>query len=324
MSVALQTFHSQPIVTPGVIQAGGLSQWLPTGEFTVSIEADTIEEMSRLWQAITAPIRLSALIRAAIVFLAPAKVQPAPYPSPTIANLAVSPGPATAPQPILLAGGGVAVQPALAGSDPLTLTAAAGPVTAVSGGYVVIGGNALTLSQAAQVFLRPAGGTTDWDVTAWLQSPAQATQIGLTMPAAYADVSSEVPVPPGATPLPGLYTLTVGSTALSTRSNAVPLAVAPRVDGVTQPAQLNPNAAGVYTVKGGGFVPSATILAVGKLALSQVSVTPQPGQFAIDGPGTTITFMLPTPKPAPGDYPVLIQVNGIVAAPGWVVVVPAP
>jgi hypothetical protein len=29
--------------------------------------------------------------------------------------------------------------------------------------------------------------------------------------------------------------------------------------------------------------------------------------------------MLPSPLPPKGDYPVLIQVNGIAAAPGWVV-----
>ena len=45
---------------------------LPKGEFVVSIEADTIEEMSRLWQAFTVPMRLSALIKARVVFVAPA------------------------------------------------------------------------------------------------------------------------------------------------------------------------------------------------------------------------------------------------------------
>jgi hypothetical protein len=32
--------------------------------------------------------------------------------------------------------------------------------------------------------------------------------------------------------------------------------------------------------------------------------------------------MLPSPVPAKGNYPVLIQVNGIAASPGWVVVLP--
>ena len=62
MSIALQTIHANPIVNQTLIIAESLTQWLPKGEFVISIEADTIEEMSRLWQAITVPIRLSALI----------------------------------------------------------------------------------------------------------------------------------------------------------------------------------------------------------------------------------------------------------------------
>ncbi len=59
MSVALSYFHANPIYKSG------------TAEFSVTVEADSIEEMSRLWQAITVPIRLSAMFRVAIVFLAP-------------------------------------------------------------------------------------------------------------------------------------------------------------------------------------------------------------------------------------------------------------
>ena len=71
MSIALQAIHSQPIVTQNIIAADLLTRWLPNGEFVISIEADTIEEMSRLWQAFTVPMRLSALIRVGVVFVAP-------------------------------------------------------------------------------------------------------------------------------------------------------------------------------------------------------------------------------------------------------------
>src|SRR5690242_18796287 len=48
MSIALQAIHSQPIVTQTVLVNHSLTQWLPNGgEFTMSIEADTIDEMSR-------------------------------------------------------------------------------------------------------------------------------------------------------------------------------------------------------------------------------------------------------------------------------------
>src|SRR5258708_35679882 len=66
MSIALQAIHSTPIVTHTVIEQDMLTQWLPSGQFTISIEPDTIDEMSRLWQAFTVPIRLSSLIRVAV------------------------------------------------------------------------------------------------------------------------------------------------------------------------------------------------------------------------------------------------------------------
>jgi Pvc16 N-terminal domain len=71
MSIALQTIHANPIVNQTLIIAESLTQWLPKGEFVISIEADTIEEMSRLWQAFTVPMRLSALIRVGVVFIDP-------------------------------------------------------------------------------------------------------------------------------------------------------------------------------------------------------------------------------------------------------------
>ena len=52
MSVALQAIHGNPIMsaTTAPFPAGD-NIWsdLPNGEFVISIEADTIEEMSRLW-----------------------------------------------------------------------------------------------------------------------------------------------------------------------------------------------------------------------------------------------------------------------------------
>jgi hypothetical protein len=333
MSIALQAIHSTPIVTQKVIQNDALSQYLPQGEFTVSIEADTIEEMSRLWQAITAPIRLSALIRAGVVFIAPAVTPLAPKPAPTVANLSVSPEPTPPPPPpavstqppLLFAGGSVSMQAVLpATADPNQIVATNGPVTAVGGSTLVLAGNALNLPDAAQVFLSGPGIATPLDVTAWRQTPtlpaSQIDQLWLTLPTAYADPASGLPAPPAALPTPGLFSLSVGSTALATRSNAIPIAIAPLVTGVAIPPQLLPNAAGVYAIAGAGFAPAQTIVALGTTPLAKVAgPAPAAGQFTVTA--TAIQFMLPSPAPANGAYPVLIQVNGIAAAPGWVVVV---
>ena len=90
MSIAFEYFHANPIYHS------------PTVEFTITIEADTIEEMSRLWQAITVPIRLSALFRVAVVFLAPAQVPVADARLPVEVNISVGPDlnmPAPVPLP---------------------------------------------------------------------------------------------------------------------------------------------------------------------------------------------------------------------------------
>ncbi len=319
MTIALQAIHSQPIVNTAVIQKDGLSQYLPNGEFTVSIEADTIEEMSRLWQSITVPIRLSALIKAGVVFIAPAVPNPPP-PSlpPTVANLSVAPNPitptpATAPPPLLFAGGSVAMQQVLpASADPSQVLSSTGPLTAVGGTPLLVAGNALDAPDAAQVFLA-AGSATPVDVTACRQAPVQPGQIVLALPPAYGSAASATATPP-----PGLYAISVGSTALSVSSNDNPIAVAPSVDNVTSPPQLAPNSSGVYTIAGAGFVPGSSIVALGVLPLTQAA-TVAAGQFTVTP--TAITFMLPSPAPAKGSYPVLIQVNGVAAAPGWVVVV---
>jgi hypothetical protein len=320
MSIALQAIHSQPIVTQDLIQAQSLGHFLPEGEFTMSIEADTIEEMSRLWQAITVPIRLSALIRVGVVFIQAPATPPAIMPAPTVANLSISPAAtADATLPLLHAGGGIVMQPALPPGDPAQTTAASGPLTGVAGGSLVVAGNGLDLPAAAQVFLGVPGTATEWDITPWAQTPVQPGQLTLTLPANYADAAHP---PPATTPSPGLYNLTVGTTAPPTRANTVLLAIAPRVDQMIYPPELKPNASGVYSVTGAGFVAATTTVSLGQTALVATNASPPgAGRFNVTPDGTGISFMLPSPAPPKGAYPVAIQTNGIAAAPGWVVVV---
>jgi hypothetical protein len=324
MSIALQAIHSQPIVTQAVIQQDTLSQWLPDGEFTISIEADTIDEMSRLWQAFTVPIRLSALIRVGVVFIAPIVPTPIPVLPPTTANLSLSPVPTATTMPLLFAGHGQSFQPVLASADPAQVVGTSGPLIAVGGSTLVVAGNGLDLPSATDVFLSVPGTATEWLVTTWRQGAIQPGRLGLIFPAAYADPTTYLPAPPAATPLPGLYNLTVGSNVPAvSRSNAIPLTIAPRVDFVANPPQLSPDNTGLYSIAGAGFVSTATIVALGTLPLNKsAALVPVAGEFTVDATGTSITFKLPNPQPPPGDYPVLIQVNGIAAAPGWVVVVP--
>jgi hypothetical protein len=316
MSIALQAIHSQPIVDQTIIQNNGLQQWLPNGEFTMSIEADTIDEMSRLWQAFTVPIRLSALIRVGVVFLAPAAPTPTPALPPTVANLSIAPDPAAAVKtPLLFAGTGQNFPPVLASADPTLVTATNGPLIAVGGSSLSIAGYGLDPSLAPDVLLSVPGTATEWTVTSWRQSTTQSRRLDLVLPTAYADPASAT-----TTPLPGVYNLTMSGVAPGSRSNTIPLAIAPRVDHVANPPLLTPDNTGVYAIAGAGFVPTATIVALGTIPLT-AAATAAPGQFAVNAAGTSISFMLPNPKPPTGSYPVLIQVNGVTAQPGWIVVV---
>jgi hypothetical protein len=322
MSIALQAIHSTPIITQTLIQQDVLTQWLPAGEFTISIEADTIEEMSRLWQAFTVPIRLSALIRVGVVFLAPLKLPPTPALPPTVANLSVSPEATTnATRPLLFAGSGENFPPVSDGANAAQVTAAKGPLIAVGGSSLAIAGNGLVPTLAPEVFLAVPGTGTEWQITSWRQGTSQPGRLDLALPTAYADPATATPPPPSAVPLPGVYSLTVGGADPASRSNAIPLAIAPRVDNVAIPPLLEPDPnTGIYAIAGAGFVPAATMVVIDDAPLTRTAApTPNVGEFTVDAAGTSIAFKLSSPPPPPGSYPVLIQVNGIAAEPGWIV-----
>jgi hypothetical protein len=325
MSIALQAIHSTPIITNDIIQQDLLTQWLPNGEFNISIEADTIEEMSRLWQAFAVPIRLSALIRVGVVFLAPAKPMVAPKLPPTAANLSVLPEPtAAATRPLLFAGTGQTLPPTPDNAAASLVTASNGPLIVVGGSPSSIAGNGLTPALAPDIFLAVPGTATEWQVTSWRQPTSQPNRLDLAPPSAYADPASATPPPPAAAPLPGIYQLTVGGVAPNSRSNAIPVVIAPRVDNVLIPPLLAPDPnTSIYAIAGAGFVPATTTVAIGAAPLvKSAAPIPNAGEFTVDAAGTAISFKLPSPPPPSGSYPVLVQVNGIAAHPGWIVSVP--
>jgi hypothetical protein len=62
MSVAMRTFHDQPIVRS---ESGAATPW----ELTLTLEHRSYDELSRLWQATTSPLRMSLVYRASVIFL---------------------------------------------------------------------------------------------------------------------------------------------------------------------------------------------------------------------------------------------------------------
>ena len=89
MSVALRIFHANPIVRS---DPGAATPW----ELTLTMEHRSYDELSRLWQATTAPLRMSLVYRAAVVFIDPDPVPAAAAPA---ASFSVSVNPVPPPGP---------------------------------------------------------------------------------------------------------------------------------------------------------------------------------------------------------------------------------
>jgi hypothetical protein len=340
MSIALQAIHGNPIVTQALLATESLTQWLPEGEFVVSIEADTIDEMSRLWQAFTVPMRLSALIRVGVVFIDPLQPIGPPAIPPSATNISVEPEPfePTAPSPpdppSLIGGFGLQSPPLASDTNAATIAQTIGPLVGVGGNSALaptqpenakgstlaLLGNGLALPAAANLYLMVAGAASDWDITSWI-TVRSAGEIDIVLPDSYAPPGATAPFPPTQTPIPGLYALAVGTGA--TRSNTIGLAIAPRVDGVTNPPTLSPDSSGIFSLTGAGFQPNAgTSIALGSAALAFTGgATPADGQFTVDANGANIRFKAPSALPA-GNYPVLLAVNSIAATCCWVAAVP--
>ena len=291
MTIALQCFHSNPI-------------YRPTGtdeEFTISIEADTIEEMSQLWQAFHTPIRLSCKVKVGVVFVKPAATPDKLFPPPSVVNLAAAPE--VGAGPLLFAGNGLVVDPDQP-VNPATTTLSPSAPVAVGGSSLSILGAGLDLPTGAEVYL--SNGSSEWKVTSpWRQTPVAAGELDLALPAAYAAA-------PAGTPPPGAYRISVGrdTPAPAVRSNAVPIVIAARIDSLTRPASPT----GVYTLKGAGFVPGSTNVSVGAAALTATAASPPgAGEFFVDPGGGAIAFALATP----GSFPLGVAVNGVPNAAGW-------
>jgi hypothetical protein len=309
MSIALQCFHSQPIYRPS-----GTND-----EFTISIEADTIEEMSRLWQAFNTPIRLSCLVKVGVVFIAPALPTAPIKPPPVTANLAV--GPTVGGGPLLFAGDNLAFSPWPLPADGGAVSVSVGAPVVVGGATLTLAGAGLDLPTAGQVFVSTPNGATEWRLNpTWRQNATAPGQLDLTLPTTYAASPPPAPGPPTKTLPAGPYLVSVGRNTPTpkVRSNAVPVVIAARIDGLT-----GPDGSGLYTLAGAGFASGATTLAVGATALAAAGASPPgAGTFFVDPAGASITFALPSPGPPTGTYAVSVVVNGVPCLPGWLVTTP--
>jgi hypothetical protein len=298
MSIVLRAFHEQAIFKT------------PTEEFTIGVEADSIEEMSRLWQAFAVPIRLSSMFRVAVVFLTPSETPSAPAPPPTKATLTVGANLSPPGPQLFQTATRVTFTNIPPPGTPEDVGVALAPMTFVAGDLITVGGSALDQPSAASVFVAAAGAVLETEVTAWRQAPITSTVLRLALPATYG-------APPAATPVPGVYLLSVGSTSPPLRSATIPLMIAARVNNPLAPSALTPDGAGLFTIDGGGFsAPPLTQVVLDSIVLTSTAGAPGDGEFQVNPAGTQIVFRLPTTI-APGRYFVRIRVNGVESPPSF-------
>jgi hypothetical protein len=308
MSVAMRSLHEHPILTTTVV----LDAQNVAEEFTVTMSVESPDELSRLWQGITCPLRLSAAYKVSAVFLAPeAVVEPQ---APGVERIVTAADHGDLPLDSLgaLTGTASTATYVLPGGTVRPYDFA--PAVAAPGERLALHGIGLDLPTTTRVFLFQPG-EPRIDVSAWRTDgpPRSPTSARLLLPGA-------VGAAPAATPPPGVYHVQVGTdTALGDpqtyASNTTPFSIAPRLDvGGGDP--LLGAVAGLFTVTGAGFVDGHTQVLLGTVALAQAAGPPGQGEFSIGGAGTTIDFRAPTVL-APGRYAVRIRVNDVEARPAW-------
>ena len=309
MSVALRVFHANPIVRSA---PGATVPW----ELSLTMEHRSHDELSRLWQSTTAPIRMSQVYRASVVFIE-GDTMPTAAQQATSFALAVGPGQLPVPPdyPAVIA---TTRDGSHAGPRGEAVPISISPASVAAGQTVVLVGANLGVSGVSDnVYLLPPGGGAEVNVTGWARATeSTAAKLVLAFPAA----GGTPPADP-ATPDPGVYQLRVGSGRLgspgATRSGSTPISVAAYVNPADGPVLTG---TGPFTVSGAGFLAGATEVLVGTVALTDVTTSPRPGEVSIDASGTSFTFSPPA-EPMGPLLPLRVRVNGVESDPAlWVTV----
>ena len=307
MSIAMRVFHENPIVRG--VDPGG-QPW----EVTLTLERRSYDELSRLWQATTSALRVSAVYRAAVVLIEPEPASP-PGPPVSSVDLAVEPGPGQR-TPALLSTQRE-VRYVIPSGDVVTF--AQDPATAAAGQDVWLTGTGLdTITETRLILAGPSPGNGESDVTAWLLPPTQppsAIRRTVRLP-------SVTGAPPADAPAPGRYLMRIEVTTAGgagTFSTAgVPLSVAAAVDAAGGAVLA---AAAQYVIAGSGFTANATQVLLGTVPLQPAGGGPGPGEFSVNPAGTAITLIPPAALPS-GTYQIRVRVAGIESDPAHWLVIP--
>lgn len=297
MGIALRCFHDNPIfplIKPPVY---------------ISVEAESSDELSRLWQAFTVPLRMGAIYKVSVALVAPEAPIAPPAPKPQFINVDAM---ATS---LPLAPGGQAIgtartlrylKPDGTVFGPLDLVPARVPPRLAvdpAQAFSLYFSSPLPAVQIHLWLLRT--GLPDADVTSWITQPLSPGD-GLQRYRAMLNV------PSAAAPPPGVYQFAVGDTA-GPQSNATPFSVSPRVD-VTLAPPILPPAGTTYSLSGQGFTAGATEVLLGTAALAEGPAGA--GFFQVAPGGGQISFQAPLNLPA-GEYGVRVRAGRVEADPSW-------
>jgi hypothetical protein len=336
ISIIMNCFHQNPILRKTVVFPGSPSE-AADEEFTLTMEIESVDSISRLWQAITAPFRLSVMYRVAVVFLTP-PAPPPPAKQVLRYGLAVEPASfpfATRGQVFGSSSQTTYLSPERTPAKPVPVTADYSPATVTPGQRFFLLGSGLnqgtdytgpapnTGTSHRTFLMLPPDFTAEQEVTAWMapdtdpHNPIQtAARIVLDVPAALGPL-------PGGSPVPGVYALRAGSNKPADsdtyRTNSTPFNVAARVDVPGLPPNpILALAGGQYSVSGMGFLAGNTEVLLDTIPLTAVALPPLgAGQFVVAS-NTSIQFKAPALLNA-GLYTVRIRVNGIESPPAlWI------
>jgi hypothetical protein len=312
MSVALRIFAANPIVRS---DPGAAVQW----ELTLTMEHRSYDELSRLWQATTAPLRMSVVYRVAVVFIDPDPM-PRTVTEPETKTFSLTADPVSLPlpptdpadeYPVLF---GTSRQGSYMGPNGTAVPFSLSNIALVPGQTSWLLGSYLGVSGVSDhVYLQSADGSSETDVTAWvISADSSPAKFVFALPATAGTAPADAPAA-------GVYQLRVGSGALGSsgavRSGSVSISVAAYVDPSAGPVL---SGSAPFTVTGAGFLVGVTEVLVGTIALSDVASAPAAGQVSIESSGAS--FSLAPPAGTSGQVlPVRVRVNGIESDPAlWV------
>jgi Pvc16 N-terminal domain len=336
ISIVLNCFHQNPIIRTNVSFTSP-PESVPE-EFSLTMEIESVDSISRFWQATTMSFRLSVMYKVAVVFLTP----PAPAAlAKQVSRFSLTVDPAALSS--LAAAGSLFgtsstatfIDPKSQLGSPQNISVDYSPATVVPGQRFFLYGMNLNLGAdysgappnpgtSYRVYLTsPSSSLNEEEITTWKVpdsgSPSASIQTSARL---VLEVPASEGSPPLGAPAPGVYGIAVGSDAgpdaITYRSNITPISIAALVDAPGSPALpiLTP-VAGTYTVTGTGFIAGATQVMLETVPLANVAGPPGAGQFAVVDVGT-ITFQAPTTLPS-GMYGVRIRVNQVESPPAlWI------